>query len=77
MQSYTLEQLVRLELLAFRSDWEKAFVYYGFSEDDANFYSRSITDNGVIAHARDYWKGPTELQEFDCIVCYLVNKFSL
>ena len=77
MQHYTISQLVRLSLIAFRQDWINAFIYIGAGSDDAWFWAEHVNRVGVVKHASEYWNSPSELGKFDEALQYLIEKFNL
>lgn len=78
LQSYTLAQLTRLELLAFPIDWEKALIAYNYENFLAIEYSKFIAKYGIIKFIKEYNIEGTELEnQFDWVICYLINEFDI
>ena len=78
LQSYTLPQLVRLELTAFREDWEEAFLYVDYSRDDSISMARSICNLGIIKFLREYQIDLPEMEsQFDWAICFLITKLNI
>lgn len=78
LQSYTLSQLFRLELIAFRDDWEEALQYVNYELQDAGHISSVIHSLGLIGYLKENHISLDELEnQIDRAVCYLLNKFDI
>jgi hypothetical protein len=77
LQSYTLEQLSKLELLAFRKDWEDALLVYAYESGDCRTYSKYLAQNGIVKFIREYTLIANELERFDNVVTYLIDVFDI
>lgn len=78
-QSYYISQLVKLTLLAFRDDWEEAFVYAGYNVNDAYTYAGAVSRLGIVKFTIEYDIQTTTLDTelFDSAINYLIGKFKL
>lgn len=77
LQSYTLEQLSRLELLAFRKDWQDAFSYNQYELEDCDIYAKYLVQHGIVKFVKEYQLVDNELERFDNVVTHLINVFDI
>ena len=77
LQSYTLDQLRKLQLLTFKDDWLEAFSYISFDYEQSVIFTIYILDYGILKFLNEYMITPNDIEHFDFAITYLINKFNL
>ncbi len=77
LQSYTLDQLRKLQLLTLKDDWLDAFSYIGFDYNQSVVFTMYITEHGILKFITEYMLLPKDMEHFDFAIKYLINKFNL